>query len=187
MAPLPCRRSRGSELLNAWQGIKGGQRLPVPPPHPILRECFSYSPKFSSANVTRLSTLNDEAILILTESHCPALVQAWAIKDAVIKGCPDKGFHGLGGRRGGNPGLWEKADPQHHRPAALAARPTAWCPPGVPCNLCVIRLYQGASMRLEMAARKNLCPLVNALGQQGSSTPALVLAACHHFTIRSPG
>lgn len=55
----------------------------VPPPRPILRECFSYSPKFSSANVTRLSTLNDEAILILTESHRPALVQVWATKGTV--------------------------------------------------------------------------------------------------------
>lgn len=46
------------ELQSNWQGVKGGQK-------PSLQECFSYSPKFSSANVAGLSRLSDEAILMV--------------------------------------------------------------------------------------------------------------------------
>lgn len=78
--------------------LKEAKSLLVPPPPPLLPECFSYSPKFSSANVAGLSRLSDEAILMGMKVPVPCsasslccqsgcVVHGYVVYRSVVYGC----------------------------------------------------------------------------------------------------
>lgn len=98
--------------------LKEAKSLRVPPPPPVLRECFSYSPKFSSANVAGLSRLSDEAVLMVIKAPLPCLASSSGCQSGrVMYDCPDKGSRGLREKRGWGCRWWEKSHCWDHHPA----------------------------------------------------------------------
>jgi len=103
--------------------LKEAKSLRIPPPPPVLWECLSYSPKFSSASVAGLSRLSDEGVLMVIKVPLPCSASSsdcqrgCVIYGCVIYGCLNKRSRGLRGKSGWGCRRREKTDGWHHQPA----------------------------------------------------------------------
>lgn len=126
------RRSMDFESQSAWQQIKEAQRLPVPPLHPILQECFSYFPNIA----VQMSLSSVRCLMMLfwckERSHSPTVVQTWSTKGAVW----------YTATLTGGPVAWEEEEEQAlvWGESRASAQSSTWCPLGVPCHPSVTRV-----------------------------------------------